>query len=223
MRSFKAFLQRNRGFIVFLLCMFMFRSAVADWNVVPSGSMLPTIRIGDRIFVNRAAYDLRVPFTHLSLYHVADPQRGDIVIADSSAAGERLVKRVIGVPGDVVALRQNVLWVNGQRASYQPAMVAGVAADRDNPASYASEDLGRLHHLVRLSRWPGPVSSFGPVAVPAGRYLLMGDNRDDSMDSRYFGFVPRDEIVGRTRYVAISLDPARHYLPRSGRFGASLD
>lgn len=223
MRAFKSFLRRNRGFIAFMLCMFMFRSAVADWNMVPSGSMLPTIRIGDRIFVNRTAYDLRLPFTHLSLIHVADPQRGDVVIADSSAAGERLVKRVIGVPGDVVALRANVLWVNGQRANYEPVAVGDIAADRGDPASYASENLGRLHHLVRLSHWSGPVSSFGPVTVPPGRYLLMGDNRDDSMDSRYFGFVPRDEIVGRTRYVAMSLDPERHYLPRSGRFGAPLD
>lgn len=223
MHAFTAFLKRNRGFFAFMLCMFMFRSAVADWNVVPSGSMLPTIRIGDRIFVNRAAYDLRVPFTHHSLIHIADPRRGDIVIADSSAAGERLVKRVIGVPGDIVALRANVLWVNGKRADYAPAAVEGIAADRGDPASYASEGLGRMHHLVRLSRWPGPVSTFGPVTVPAGRYLLMGDNRDNSMDSRYFGFVPRDEIVGRTRYVAMSLDPSRHYLPRSDRFGAPLD
>lgn len=223
MRSFKAFLKRNRGFIAFMLCMFMFRSAVADWNVVPSGSMLPTIRIGDRILVNRAVYDLRVPFTHYSLIHMADPQRGDIVIVDSSAVDERLVKRVIGLPGDVVALRDNELWINGQRARYRPAAVAGVAADQDDPASYASEELGRLHHRIRLSRWPSRAANYGPVAVPTGRYLLMGDNRDNSLDSRYFGFVPRDEIVGRARYVVISLDPARHYLPRSDRFGAPLD
>ena len=103
------FLTRNKGFITFMLCMVVFRSAVADWNVVPTGSMQPTIQIGDRIFVDKAAYDVRLPFTHVSLMHLADPKRGDIVVLNSQAANERLVKRVIGLPGDEVAMRENVL------------------------------------------------------------------------------------------------------------------
>lgn len=224
MHAFGSFLARNRGFIVFMLCMFMFRSALADWNSVPTGSMQPTIRIGDRILVNRAAYDLRLPFTHVSLLHIADPQRGDIVIADSSATNERLVKRVIGLPGDVVTLRTNVLWINGIRAQYQLTSVAGIADDLDDPAAYAIEDLGPMHHRMRLSRyWPSRASNYGPIKVPPGHYLLMGDNRDNSFDSRFFGFVPREEIVGRARYVVLSLDPKHHYLPREHRFGAPLD
>lgn len=224
MHALRIFLLRNRGFFVFLLGMLMFRSALADWNNVPTGSMQPTIRIGDRIVVDRMAYDLRLPFTHLALWHRADPQRGDIVIIDSAATGERLVKRVIGVPGDQIALRGNVLYVNGKAASYRQASVSGIADDRVQPASYADESLGGHDHLIRLARYlPSPLSNYGPVTVPAGRYLAMGDNRDDSYDSRFFGFVPRPEIVGRACCVAFSLDPARHWLPRRGRWALGLE
>ena len=223
MHALRGFLLRNRGFFFFLLGMLMFRSALADWNTVPTGSMQPTIRIGDRIVVDRMAYDLRVPFTHLSLLHRADPQRGDIVIIDSATTGERLVKRVVGVPGDRIALRGNVLYINGHAAQYRPASVAGIAEDRAQPASYADESVGGRHHLIRLARYlPSPASNYGPVSVPAGHYLAVGDNRDDSYDSRFFGFVPRGEIVGRARYVALSLDPARHGLPRPDRWGVVL-
>jgi signal peptidase I len=218
------FLGRNKGFITFMLCMIVFRSAVADWNVVPTGSMQPTIRIGDRILVDKMAYDIRLPLTHISLLHLADPQRGDIVVLDSHAANERLVKRVVGMPGDIVAMRDNVLYVNGTAASYGASDYAGIHDDLQNPARYAIERYGAAHHAIRLSvNWPSPRSSFGPVKVPQGNYLLLGDDRDNSMDSRYFGFFPRTEIVGRSRYVAASLDPDHHYLPRPQRFGAALD
>lgn len=223
MRSPRNFLLRNRGFFVFLLGMLMFRSALADWNNVPTGSMQPTIRIGDRIVVNRMAYDLRVPFTHVALWHRADPQRDDIVIIDSAATDERLVKRVVGVPGDRIALRGNVLYVNGHAAHYRAASVTGIAADLAQPAGYVDEAVEGRHHLVRLQRYlPSPASNYGPVTVPAGHYLAMGDNRDDSYDSRFFGFVPRAEIVGQARFVALSLDPARHGLPRADRWGIAL-
>jgi len=223
MRKLISLVVDNRGFLTFMLCMFMFRSAIADWNVVPTGSMQPTIEIGDRIVVDKAAYDLRLPFTHISLVHRADPQRGDIVVLDSSAAGERLVKRVIGVPGDQIALVQNHLYVNGKAADYRPIAISGIRDDREDPALYAIEDTGNLHHAVRWSiAAEGHTRDFGPVTVPANQYLLLGDNRDNSADSRYFGFFPRNEITGRATRVALSLDPGNHYLPRSDRWGAAL-
>lgn len=223
MRRLAKLFYDNKGFLTFMLCMFMFRSAVADWNVVPTGSMQPTIEIGDRIVVNKAAYDLRIPFTHVSLVHRADPQRGDIVVLDSSAAGERLVKRVIGVPGDQVALWQNRLYVNGKAAQYQPIQVSGIHDDITDPALYATESEGDRHHAVRWSvAAQGHTADFGPITVPADHYLLLGDNRDNSADSRYFGFFPRQEITGRATRVAVSLDPANHYLPRSDRWGVAL-
>ncbi len=223
MRAFLGMISRNKGFLTFMLCMVVFRSAIADWNVVPSGSMQPTIRIGDRIMVDKAAYDLRVPLTHVSLLHRADPKRGDIVVLDSDAAGERLVKRVIGVPGDQVALKQDRLYINGQPATYAPITVQGVRDDREDPARYAIESIGAMQHAVRWSvAQQGHSRDFGPVAVPAGKYLLLGDDRDNSADSRYFGFFPRNEITGRATRVAVSLDPGNHYLPRGDRWGAAL-
>ncbi len=174
--------------------------------------------------VDKAAYDIRLPFTQIALLHLADPQRGDIVVLDSKAAHERLVKRVVGIPGDEVAMRDNVLLVNGMAARYAPVSVSGIHDDLADPARYEIERVGNEQHLIRLSLYrPSPVRDFGPVTVPAGQYLLLGDNRDNSMDSRYFGFFPRGEIVGRSRYVALSLDPDHHYLPRRPRLAARLD
>jgi signal peptidase I len=117
-----------------------------------------------------------------------------------------------------------VLYINGVAARYAPASVAGIHDDLQDPARYEEEQLGSLQHLVRLSlSHPGDARDFGPVTVPAGQYLLLGDNRDNSLDSRYLGFFPRNEIVGRSRYVALSLDPDHHYLPRTQRLAARLD
>lgn len=224
MHAIARFLARNKGFITFMLCMVVFRSAVADWNVVPTGSMQPTIRIGDRILVDKLAYDVRLPLTHVSLLHLADPQRGDIVVLDSQAAHERLVKRVIGLPGDRVAMRGNVIFINGHAARYVAGSYAGIRDDQRDPAHYEIEHYGVMRHAIRLSDYrPSPASNFGPVQVPPGHYLLLGDDRDNSMDSRYFGFFPRNAIVGRARHVVASLDPEHHYLPRADRFGAALD
>ncbi|MGC7990814.1 signal peptidase I, partial [Salmonella enterica] len=104
----------NKGLLAFIALMVVFRSAIADYNVVPSGSMLPTVMVGDRILVDKLAYDLRLPLTHISLLRLGEPQRGDIVTIDSRQAGELLLKRIIGLPGDVVELRDNVLFINGQ-------------------------------------------------------------------------------------------------------------
>ncbi|MGF6758803.1 signal peptidase I [Paraburkholderia sp. GAS42] len=223
-RMLMRFWRSNKSLIAFLALMVLFRSAVADWNVVPSGSMLPTIREGDRILVDKMAYDLRIPLTHIAIAHLHDPQRGDIVTIDSSAAHELIVKRLIGLPGDRIAMRNNVLYVNGVRANYQPVQLMPLPGDAFSPGDYLRERFAGVSHVVRLSEIsPSPRRSFGPVIVPANEYLMLGDNRDDSADSRYFGFFPRKELMGRTRRVAYSLDPDHFYRPRFDRFGAALD
>lgn len=202
----------HKGLLLFLVLMVMFRSAIADWNDVPSGSMKPTILEGDRIFVNKLAYDLRVPLTHISLMRFAQPQRGDIVIFDSEAADRRLVKRVIGVPGDVVQMVSGRLILNGQPAEYTEVRY-------EAGSMYATEIIPGSKHVVRFDRnVPTARDSFGPVRVPEDRYLVLGDNRRNSADSRYYGFVPRDEIVGRSNTVVLSLDPEHYFLPRADRF-----
>jgi signal peptidase I len=214
----------NKSLVAFLVLMVLFRSAIADWNVVPSGSMLPTIREGDRILVDKMAYDLRVPLTHIAIAHLHDPQRGDIVTIESAAAHELLVKRLIGVPGDSIAMRDNVLYVNGVRADYRPLKFAPLPGDASSPGDYLTERFYGVAHTVRLSpESPSPRNSFGPVIVPPDHYLMLGDNRDNSADSRYFGFFSRTELMGRTRRVAFSLDPDHYYEPRFSRFGARLD
>ncbi|AMV42841.1 S26 family signal peptidase [Paraburkholderia caribensis] len=224
MRMLARLWREYKSLVAFIVLMVLFRSAIADWNVVPSGSMLPTIREGDRILVDKMAYDLRVPLTHIAIAHLHEPQRGDIVTIDSSAAHELIVKRLIGLPGDIVAMRDNVLYVNGVRASYQPVALAPLPGDAASPGDYLTERFAGVAHVVRLSEVaPSPRRSFDPVTVPAGEYLMLGDNRDDSADSRYFGFFPREELMGRTRRVAFSLDPDHFYEPRFDRFGARLD
>jgi signal peptidase I len=213
-----------KGLVALVLLMTFFRSAIADWNVVPSGSMLPTIRPGDHIIVDKMAYELRIPLTHIGVARLSDPRRDDIVTIDSSAAHELLVKRVIGIPGDSVAMRNNVLFLNGKRADYRPLGFDQLPGDASSHAEYLTEQFDGVAHKVRLSLdAPSPRSSFGPVVVPAGEYLMLGDNRDDSADSRYFGFFPRTEIMGRVRRVAFSLDPTHFDLPRPDRFGKRLD
>lgn len=207
-------LKENRIFIILMLLMFAFRSSIADWNTVPTGSMNPTIVEGDRILVNKMAYDIRVPFTHISLYRMADPETGDIVIFDSKTADKRLVKRVIGVPGDHIALRNNRLYINGQPQTYKELAVTSPQDITQDKLEY----LPGAEHNIRVSKSGSPLSSFMPVRVPDGHYLVLGDNRDNSADSRVIGFVPREEIVGRSRSVILSLDYDNFYLPRADRF-----
>ncbi len=201
----------NKSILFFLCLMFVFRSAVADWNEVPTGSMKPTIVEGDRILVNKMVYDLRVPFTHISLFKLSDPVVGDIIIFDSKISDKRLVKRVVGVPGDIVEMRNNVLWVNGQKLSYH-------IISKNLQSTDKIENLSGVKHQIRVKLSASSRSSFEPVKVPQDYYLVLGDNRDNSADSRFIGFVPRNEIVGRSQNVVMSLDYDNYYLPRSERF-----
>jgi len=201
-----------RGLAAFLVLMAIFRSALADWNVVPTGSMKPTIVEGDRILVNKLAYDLKLPLTHISLHRFGDPMRGDIVVFDSRAADTRLVKRVIGLPGDTVQMRDNRLTINGIAARY-----SGIEYEPD--ATFATESYLNMSHRIELARaGASRFSTFGPVTVPPDHYLVLGDNRDNSADSRYYGFIPRDEIVGNAKTVVLSLDYDDYYIPRAQRF-----
>ena len=216
-----------RSLLIFFGLMLVFRSAVADWMYVPSGSMNPTLIEGDRIVVDKEAYGLRIPFTTMRLTHGTDPQRGDIVIFPSPEDGITLVKRVIGLPGDTIEMRNERLFINGAEMNY--VATSDATADAELPLAtgaqnheYIDENLdGRKHAIMLLPERPAD-RSFGPVKVPQGEYLVLGDSRDNSKDSRYIGFVPRDSIVGRAFGVAWSLDADRWYRPRGDRWLKSL-
>jgi signal peptidase I len=127
-----------------------------------------------------------------------------------------LVKRVIGLPGDVVQMAAGRVIVNGQPAEYTDVRYEG-------NSMYATESIGELQHPVRYDYdVTRAIDSFGPVIVPNDHYLMLGDNRRNSADSRYYGFVPRDEIVGRSRTVVLSLDLENYFLPRVDRFVDAL-
>jgi len=206
----------------------LFRATVFDWNRIPSGSMLPSVLIGDRIVVDRLAYELRLPFTPWRLLHWGDPARGDVVTFESPQDGRLMVKRVVGIPGDRVALTGNRLEIDGTAADYRP--LAGIT-DPPQAAACAAPGFAcyreRLLGSERMVRLPidsdeSAGRDFPPIRVPDDHYLVLGDNRGRSRDSREFGFVARERIVGRAVAVAFSLDHANHFLPRTDRFFADL-
>lgn len=216
MRSWlKKFWSENKGLVVFLILMSVFRSSLADWNAVPTGSMKPTIVEGDRILINKVAYDLRLPFTEFTLVNFSHPQRGDIIVFNSKKSGIRLVKRVVAIPGDVVSMRDNVLSINGEKLDYQ-ALVSTPTR------SILRENLLGKAYSIRLSHRQSRAANFGPILVPENKYMALGDNRDNSADSRFIGFIPRDEIIGRSKTVVMSLNYEDYYLPRRQRFLKAL-
>jgi len=216
-----------RGFVLFVAVMLVFRSAIADWNQIPSGSMKPSILVGDRIVVDKIAYDLRVPFTLQRVARWSHPKRGDVVTFPSPEDEMTLIKRVAGLPGDVVEMRENVLVINGEVARYTPMSQAEIDAlpiDSKDDYRFFYEDVAGMHHPVMLRKHPTFLAhqSFPPQRVPAGQFMMLGDNRDDSKDSRYIGFIDGDRITGRAEAIAFSLDTDHHWAPRLDRFFASL-
>lgn len=214
-----------RPFLLILAVMGTFRSAVADWNHVPTGSMKPTILVGDRIFVNKLAYDLKVPFTRMHLASWSAPSRGDLVVFFSPADGKRLVKRVVGLPGDKVSMVDNRLRVNGAEIVYSKLgqdVLGELPASERRGRTFQLEHLGERQHAVMLAPRRASRRSFDEVTIPADDYFVMGDNRDESFDSRWFGVVDRQQIVGRAIAVAISVDPDNYFFPRWNRFFSNL-
>jgi len=210
-----------RPMLVVVIVCCSFRSAVADWNDVPTGSMKPTIIEGDRIFVNKLAYGLRMPFTSWQIVEREGPQRGDVVVFFEPNSGERMVKRVIGLPGDRVSLRNNHVFINGRPASYESlgAEVSAVIPESERRRyRFAGERIGALVHPVMTTPFVPSRRTFGPVEVPDGQYFMMGDNRDNSRDSRWFGCIARDRIVGRATSILFSYDAGNYYIPRASRF-----
>jgi len=224
----KQFIREYRGMILFLGLMFIFRSACADWMTVPTGSMNPTIIEGDRILVDKHAYGWRIPFTMTRITQGDDPQRGEIAVFYSPADGIRLVKRVIGVPGDVLELRNDVLFINGRAMHYSANQTDYLLSEATAQQSHLffTEALQSSDHVTNHTVMVLPdraaMRNFGPMTVTAGHYFMMGDNRDNSGDSRYFGLVPRESFVGRANKIVASLNPDHWYLPRINRIWEPL-
>ena len=210
-----------------LLVVFMIRSSVFESFKIPSGSMIPTLAIGDYIFVNKFAYGVKIPFTDslldspIYVFHRDPPKRGDVIVfrfpKDESIY---FIKRVIGLPGDSIEVRDKVLYINGNPVPRDPMSTAqqgeivagGVLNDPQytvtNPDFFIEHleraDHSRVDHMMVLDKNNSMGRNFGPVTVPADSLFCMGDNRDVSNDSRYWGFVPMRNVAGRATFVWFS-------------------
>ncbi|PWF48666.1 signal peptidase I [Massilia glaciei] len=220
----KNWARANKGFLLFLMLFGVFRTAIADWNPVPTGSMRPTIVEGDVVLVNRIAYDLKVPLTGVVIAHLGEPRRGDIVTFHSPRGGTRLIKRVIGLPGDVVEMRAGRLRINGLASAYLPLgrSPEPVAPRLETAALRFDETLAQGHHSIQLMPDYAARRDFGPVTIPRDEFMMLGDNRDNSADSRVIGLVPRALLIGRAERVLVSADMLGNWMPRAERFGKSL-
>jgi signal peptidase I len=222
-RRIRDWLRGNARFLAFVLLLGVFRTAIADWNPIPSASMHPNLLEGDVVFVNRLAFDVKVPLTDAIIAHTGDPKRGDIVTFSSPENGTRLIKRVIGLPGDTIEMRGKRLYVDGVKADYaelgladEPLAPSGVKA------LHLEEETSDNRHEIQWLVRRGQRDDFGPLTIPADHYLMLGDNRDNSEDSRWFGLVPREKLIGRAERILVSADYKDTWALRFGRFGKSL-
>ena len=208
-----------KGLAVVVLVFLLFRAFVVEAYRIPSGSMIPTLLVGDWLFVNKMAYGPNVPFTDAHLPGYRTPQKGDVVVfvspyqADEAARGDdpqpTLVKRLVGTAGDTLYMRKGQLYVNGV-AEHRPA--AAIDASRQTPPSPDYPDplfaWQRRAEITGSRFGPPPTQpmhdNWGPIVVPPKHLFMMGDNRYDSKDSRYWGFVPRENVRGRPMFVYYS-------------------
>jgi signal peptidase I len=200
---------RSIGGAVFI-ALFL-RSFVVEAYRIPSGSMFPTLEIGDYIFVNKFIYGLRLPLTNLKVAdEIRPPRFGEVIVFQHPKEPDKdLIKRVIGVPGDTVELRDDQLYVNGRPVARRH--LTGDCryedyeeeADRWQARSCEAylETLDGARFTTYVDGGDRHAHSFGPITVPAHSVFVLGDNRDNSSDSRYWGFVPFDHIKGRAMVV----------------------
>jgi signal peptidase I len=221
----KNWIRQNRGLLAFFLLFSLFRTAVADWNPIPTGSMRPTLLEGDVVFVNRLAFDLKLPLTDKIILHLGEPRRGDIVTFSSPKDGTRLIKRLIAVPGDIITMHNKRLTINGQEASYTllETVPEPIAETVIVPAQHLRELTAQGQRRIQWLPGMQARDNFGPLVIPKDHYLMLGDNRDDSADSRYFGLVDRHLLIGRAVRILVSADIKGSWLPRFDRVGQRLD
>lgn len=187
------------------------RSFLAEPFRIPSGSMMPNLLIGDFILVNKFDYGIRLPVLNNKVVELGQPARGDVMVfrypgmgAGDPAAGTDYIKRVIGLPGDTVTVEENRVAVNGVPFTYAESGVfvgEGVSSEMTGSRVYTETLEGRSHAMLEMDGVPLGYRRNGSWTVPAGHYFVMGDNRDRSADSREWGFVPEQNIVGRAMVI----------------------
>jgi len=203
--------------IVGALAIFLIlRAFLIEAYRIPSGSMVPTLLVGDWLFVNKAIYGAHIPFSNSSLPAYREPRRGDVVVfvspyqADEAARGNdptpTLVKRLVGLPGDTLYMRKGVLYVNGiaQRQGYGAAQVVPEVANFPDTLFWWQKKVGLKSSRFGAAPAQPTHDDWGPLVVPPHKLFMMGDSRYNSKDSRYWGFVPRENVRGRPLFVYYS-------------------
>ncbi len=198
-----------RSFFPILLVILLFRSFIAEPFKIPSGSMMPTLLVGDFILVNKFSYGLRLPVINKKILDTGKPKRGDVfVFRYPENPRQDYIKRVIGVPGDVIHYENKTLYVNGNEIAETPlgAYVGPGESGRSMAGAQVKlEKLGDVEH--RIMEFPNfSIGHEGTWTVPEGHYFAMGDNRDNSQDSRFWGFVPEENLVGRAFVIWMNFD-----------------
>lgn len=206
------------SFFPVLLVVWVLRSFLFEPFTIPSGSMLPTLQVGDYILVNKFSYGLRLPVLGTQLLPLGKPQRGDVMVfkypEDTSV---NFIKRVIGIPGDHVQVHNGRVSINGTEVPQTREDFAGA----ESWELYFRVKDGETSHLIRHEDGREGASPQGEWVVPADSYFMMGDNRDNSRDSRFWGFVPDKLIVGKASYIWMHKEPGLN-LPAFGRDGKVL-
>lgn len=190
--------------VAFLLFIFI-RTFLVEAYRIPTGSMEDTLLVGDFLLVNKAVFGAHIPFTHVQLPALSSPKRGDIVVfTPPHIQDQNYVKRLIGAPGDTVEMRTKALYVNGVRQSESYAHYGNEPDVYANAMDWQCEyrPAGLADDACRPSR-----DSWGPLVVPEGRFFMLGDNRDDSEDSRYWGFISEAAMKGKPLVVYYSFEP----------------
>jgi len=216
----------GRSFFPLLLIVLVFRSFVFEPFKIPSGSMQPTLLIGDFIVVSKFSYGLRLPVLNTKILETGEPERGDVFVFRSvEQRGVNMIKRVVGLPGDRIAYRNKILYINGEPAPQEivgPWIGDGI--NRNPPGSnpqLRTESLGDVEHDILVYPRAVPPRR-GEWTVPAGHYFAMGDNRDRSHDSRAWGFVPENHLVGRAIRIWMHWDCAAGFCIDFSRIGDKI-
>ncbi len=199
----------SRSLFPVLLIVLLFRSFLFEPFKIPSGSMIPTLLIGDFIVVNKFAYGLRLPVLNKKFVEIGRPERGDVAVFRYPVdTGVNFIKRVVGLPGDTVTYRNKELFVNGERVETTvEGSFTGADVKCTTPARNVfrlQESLGGADHEILIHEAAGGRN--GQWVVPEGHYFMMGDNRDRSNDSREWGFVPEQNLVGRAIGIWLNFD-----------------
>ena len=202
------------SFFPVLLVVLVLRSFLYEPFQIPTGSMIPTLLVGDFVVVNKFDYGIRLPVLRTRIFDVSEPKKGDVMVFIAPNHKEYYIKRVIGVPGDTVRYVDKTLYINGVEQKQQ--FVAKIPPDNPSFILYR-EDLVGVKHLIQVTPMQDPREQ--EWVIPKGRYFVMGDNRDESSDSRYWGTVPERDIVGKAVAIWMHKEPGFH-LPEFSRDGA---